>query len=235
MNQRPFWISAIAALWAIGCQPAGAPVVPTSLGAPTVAATPQPQSGPTRTPVQTPPTTPASRTWIALGDSITQDAFAADVAWGSVLGTGAPAFVNAGVRGDTTADALERLDAVLAAYPEATVVGVAFGTNDVYGRVTVEAFKTNVGAIVARVKASGRTPVLSTIPYSPDTEMTNTPAYNGAILEVTSEQGLPAGPDLYALVQAHEDYLRPDGIHMTAEGSQAIQRAWAAIAGALYR
>src|SRR4051812_16688077 len=135
MNQRPFWILGIAALLAIGCQPAGTPVVPTSLGAPVAATTPEPQAGPTRTPVNMPTAPISTRTWLAFGDSITQDAFAADVAWRGVLGTGAPAFVNEGVRGDTTVNALARVDAVLAAHPEATVVGVAFGTNDIYGRV----------------------------------------------------------------------------------------------------
>ena len=38
-----------------------------------------------------------------------------------------------------------------------------------------------------------------------------------------------------ALVEAHQEYLKSDGIHMTPEGSQAIQTAWAQVATTLLR
>jgi lysophospholipase L1-like esterase len=171
--------------------------------------------------------------WLAFGDSITQDAFAVDLTWKERLGTQAPTPVNAGVRGETTSDALARVDRLLADHPQARYVGVAFGTNDVWGRATVETYRVRMQAIVDRIRAASKVPVLATIPYSPDSELDGLPAFNQAIAELQTANDLPQGPDLYTLIKANESYLRPDGVHMTPEGSQAIQRAWADVAARL--
>jgi hypothetical protein len=103
-------MAAMIGLTAFGCGQSPSPVVPTSVGSP--AAAPPASPLPSR-----PESSMPRRLWIAFGDSITQDAFAADLAWRGVLGEEGPSFVNAGVRGDTTINALARLDEVLAANP----------------------------------------------------------------------------------------------------------------------
>lgn len=218
MHVKPIGIVISTLLVAMGCQQAGAPVAPAPIavagGAAVTANTP---------------------TWLAFGDSITQDAFAANVAWRSLLGTDGPQPINAGVRGDTTTTALGRLDGVLRDHPQATHVGVAFGTNDVWGRMTVEQFTMQLQQIVDRVRAAGKVPVLATIPYSPESELARLPEYNRAIARLQASNSLPAGPDLYTLVRDGNDLLGADGVHMTPSGSQAIQRAWADIANRLLR
>lgn len=227
-------VAAVYLAFALGCQQASTPVstTATQLQAPaTVApATPVPSS---RTPAPSPLESAMPSEWLAFGDSITQDAFAVDLAWKDRLGPQAPVPVNAGVRGDTTTNALARIDEVLAAHPHARYVGVAFGTNDCWGMIPVETYRTQLQSIIDRIKAAGMTPVISTIPYSPDSELAKVPDYNRAIAALQAANGLPEGPDLYALVQANESFLRPDGVHMTPEGSQALQRAWADVAARL--
>jgi lysophospholipase L1-like esterase len=218
MHLKPIGFVISALLVAMGCQQAGSPVAPTPIAV----------AGGTAVTANAP-------TWLAFGDSITQDAFAINVAWRSVLGTEGPQPINAGVRGDTTTTALSRLDGMLRENPQATHVGVAFGTNDVWGRMTVEQFSMQLQQIVDRVRAAGKVPVLATIPYSPESELAKVPEYNRAIARLQASNSLPAGPDLYALVQADQSLLAPDGVHTTPQGAQVIQRAWAEVANRLLR
>ncbi|MFN3428903.1 MAG: SGNH/GDSL hydrolase family protein [Candidatus Sericytochromatia bacterium] len=240
MRVFPIWLGACALGLALGCQPAAVQPDPAPV---TVAGNSPEAAGPaiasaSTTPVptpRTPPPTEAPIGWLAFGDSITQDAFALVMAWTEVLGTNGPAPINAGARGDTTTTALTRLDRALADHPNARFVGLAFGTNDAWGRMSVEQFRANMQAMIDRVKAAGRTPVLATIPYSPESELAALPEYNQAIRALEVSNGLPAGPDLYTLTQADESRLMPDGVHLTPAGSQAVQRAWAEVASRVAR
>jgi acyl-CoA thioesterase-1 len=240
MRVFPIWLGASALGLALGCQPAAvqpdpAPVTVAGQGPeaerPAIAAA---STTPVPTP-RTPPPTEAPVGWLAFGDSLTQDAFATLVAWREVLGPNGPTPINAGVRGDTTTTALTRLDGVLADHPSARFVGLAFGTNDVWGRMTIEQFRANMQTMIDRVKAAGRTPVLATIPYSPESALAALPGYNQALRELETANGLTPGPDLYALTRSDESLLMPDGVHLTPIGSQAVQRAWAETAAGMLR
>lgn len=240
MRFFPIWLGASALGLALGCQPAAVQPDPAPVtlagnspeaGKPAIA---QASTAPAPTP-RTPPPTEAPVGWLAFGDSLTQDAFATVLAWREVLGPNGPTPINAGVRGDTTTTALTRIDKALADHPSARFVGLAFGTNDVWGRMTVDEFRTNMQAMIDRVKAAGRTPVLATIPYSPESELEALPTYNQAIRALETANGLAPGPDLYALTQADESLIMADGVHMTPIGSQAIQRAWAETAVRMLR
>ncbi|MNS68861.1 multifunctional acyl-CoA thioesterase I and protease I and lysophospholipase L1 [compost metagenome] len=240
MRFFPIWLGASVLGLALGCQPAAVQPEPAPVtvagNSPEVerAAIAAASTAPVPTP-RTPPPTEAPVGWLAFGDSLTQDAFATILAWREVLGPNGPTPINAGVRGDTTTTALARIDGVLTAHPSARFVGLAFGTNDVWGRMTVAQFRTNMQALIDRVKAAGRTPVLATIPYSPESELASLPTYNQVLRELEAANGLPSGPDLYALTQADEALIMADGVHMTPVGSQAIQRAWAETAARMLR
>jgi lysophospholipase L1-like esterase len=240
MRLSPTWLPASLLLLALGCSKAGAPADPPSVPVTIAGGIAVPPASPDATPPRAPNPVPsgleprpAGASWLAFGDSLTQDAFGKALAWHEVLGPEGPAPVNAGVWGDTTTSALARLDRVLAEHPEARYVGLAFGTNDAWGRMPVDRFREQLQAMIDRVRAAGKVPVLATIPYSPESELAVLPDYNRAILALQAANGLPAGPDLYRLVQANEGYLQGDGVHMTPEGSQAIQRAWAEVAARL--
>jgi lysophospholipase L1-like esterase len=99
--------------------------------------------------------------------------------------------------------------------------------------MTVEQFTMQLQQIVDRVRAAGKVPLLATIPYSPESELAKVPEYNRAIARLQATNSLPAGPDLYTLIEADPTLLAPDGVHTTPQGSQAIQRAWADVAAKL--
>lgn len=165
--------------------------------------------------------------FLVLGDSITADAFATPDAWQQAWGGGAPAVLDEGARGQTCDYALPRLRELLPAHPEVRDVGLAFGTNDILKGNDVASFQTMLAAAVRYARQQGRVPRVATIPYSTLPAMAAVPRFNDAVRAVTRQEGLTPGPDLYAWFQAHPEQHRVDGIHMTPDGSRAIQRLWA--------
>jgi len=67
--------------------------------------------------------------------------------------------INAGVNGDTSAQALERLPALLTEYSP-VVVSVMIGINDYRAGLTPEESGTNIEAIIGLIRAAGATPVV---------------------------------------------------------------------------
>ncbi|MDW8344874.1 MAG: GDSL-type esterase/lipase family protein [Verrucomicrobiae bacterium] len=102
----------------------------------------------------------AGTAWVALGDSLTAgigaepgDDYPSQL--GRRLGR---EILNFGVPGDTTADALRRLDTVLAADPR--VVLVCLGGNDSLQRLPLETTLTNLRAIITGLQQHGAFVVL---------------------------------------------------------------------------
>lgn len=108
---------------------------------------------------------------IAFGDSLTAGAGAGKGEdYPSKLSAmiGAPV-INAGVNGDTTESALERLDKdVLSQSPRIVLVGL--GGNDFLRRVPIQTTEANLRTIVQRIKAGGAMVVLLgfEFPIGPD-------------------------------------------------------------------
>jgi acyl-CoA thioesterase-1 len=116
---------------------------------------------------------------VALGDSITRgtrpgvkddETFAALLQAALRKERGRIDVTNAGVGGERTDGALQRLDrAVLAAKPR--LVLVMYGTNDSYvdqgqkePRLSAEQYRTNLNELVARLRKGGAEPILMTPP-----------------------------------------------------------------------
>jgi acyl-CoA thioesterase-1 len=122
----------------------------------------------------------AQPTIVTLGDSITkgvrtgvtaEETFAARLQALLRQEAGIDAeFVNVGIGGERTDQALGRLEKdVLAKRP--AIVTVMYGTNDSYvdkgkdaGRITVDEYTVNLRELVKRLRAAGVTPVLMTEP-----------------------------------------------------------------------
>src|SRR5690349_18388918 len=102
---------------------------------------------------------PSGGGFLAFGDSITQQAFEAPSAW-----TG-PALAAVGLSGYTSAEAYPQLEGAISAHPSATIVGLAFGTNDALRGNTPGAFKTMMKAMAAKVTSAGKTPRFARIPF----------------------------------------------------------------------
>ena len=232
-HARP--VAVVALMLAAGCLGTPAPGPPVVVRASVAERLPAPGTAPppavaTPTAAWVPPApSHAPLTWLAYGDSITFDAFSSLDGWAEAFPPGsAPAVRNAGVPGMSTHAGALRLDEVLADSPDARLVGLAFGTNDVYsGIVLPAAFRARLQDMAERVRAAGRTPMLARIPWSPLPQMTGTPAFNEAIAAIERKLDLTPGPDLYGWFEAHPDQVDANGVHMTPAGNAAIRRLWA--------
>jgi acyl-CoA thioesterase-1 len=183
-----------------------------------------------------------SDSWFFLGDSIT--AFAFDRAPAHQPSFAAwvherrpeyfPAMIDGGTGGDKSDEGAAHIDDWLARNPDAHFWAIGYGTNDAAGNATdTTRFRTNVGAIVDRIRAAGRVPILARIPYASDGQHRDIPKFNRVIDEVRAIHSLPVGPDLYAWFEAHPEELR-DGVHPNDRGIVSANRLWGEAVDALY-
>jgi lysophospholipase L1-like esterase len=157
------------------------------------------------------------RTVVFLGDSLTaaagiaeNDGFVARLA--RVLPF---EVVNAGMNGDTTADALARIARDVAPHSP-TVVVVLIGGNDGLRRLPRDHARRNVGAILDQVAALGAVPVVLGF------EMGLFGAgYTAFLEEVAAEKGALYLDDLMDDV-LRTPTLRVDQVHPNAEGHRRI-------------
>ncbi|WP_010463989.1 GDSL-type esterase/lipase family protein [Acidovorax radicis] len=162
---------------------------------------------------------PTSATVLALGDSLTSGVGAsADTAYPAVLArlTGWKV-VNAGVSGDTSAQALERLPALLQKHQPALVI-VGIGGNDFLRRQSASATRANIRQICADAQSTGAQVLLVAVP-----ELSLLAASTGRLSdhalyeEVASELKIPLHSKGWSGVLA-DARLRSDQIHANAAG-----------------
>jgi acyl-CoA thioesterase I len=174
-------------------------------------------------------------TWVFMGDSITafaydrrpanQPSFAAAINAATAMAY-MPAMINGGIGGENTAGALARLDNVLALNPDYRFFAITYGTNDGWSNSNTAAFRTNLQAMIDKIKAAGRVPVLSRVPFSPDGNHGSLPLFNDVIDELTRTNQLQVGPDFYAYFMAHPEQLS-DRVHPDYAGQKGMNDLWA--------
>jgi acyl-CoA hydrolase len=171
------------------------------------------------------PPLPAAAVVVALGDSITYGTGTTpQTSYPSVLAalTGWRV-VNAGVPGDTSAQALVRLPALLAEHGPAMVI-VSIGGNDFLRRLPERDTRANIERIVVMVRNSGAIALLVGVPR---------PTIAGALTgslddhplfeELATNLRVPLAAGLWGKVLADER-LRSDAIHANAAGYRAFAR-----------
>ncbi|AGP40447.1 hypothetical protein BE04_43505 [Sorangium cellulosum] len=189
----------------------------------------------------------AEDTWFFLGDSITafaydrdtpatQPSFAENVH--AAHEPNYPAMINGGIGGELTKStdrpsALDRIDDVLEMNPDYHFFAIGYGTNDSWDQTDPSTFKSNLQELIDEIQAAGRVPVLARIPFSPDGHHEALGVFNQAIDELTAENALPPGPDLYAWFEDHPEQLR-DQVHPDAAGCVAMNKLWAEAVDGLY-
>ncbi|HXM41250.1 MAG TPA: arylesterase [Bryobacteraceae bacterium] len=163
---------------------------------------------------------------VAVGDSLT-------AGFGADTGKSYPDFlqqelnrrglryrvVNAGISGETTTDALERLQAVTALKP--LVVIVEFGGNDGLRGLPVSTTRSNLDQIILRLKDSGAEVLLAgmTLPpnYGPDYIATFQRVYS----DLAAKDKVATIPFLLEGV-AGTSRMQRDGLHPTADGNRQV-------------
>lgn len=172
------------------------------------------------------PQLPAGSVVLALGDSITHGSGAdAASAYPALLAaqTGWQV-VNAGVPGDTAAQALQRLPALLAEHRPAAVL-VSIGGNDFLRRLPDEQTHAAIDAIVDAVRQAGALPVLIGVPRptllgAATASLSDHPLY----AEIAAAREVPLAGGLWSAVLADER-LRSDRIHANGAGYRAFAGA----------
>lgn len=170
---------------------------------------------------------------LALGDSLTEGTGATpEASYPAVLaGLSGWDVVNAGVAGDTSAQALQRLPALLAEHRPALVL-VAVGGNDFLRRQPEAATRAAIVRICELARAGGAQVLLIAVPRPTiAARVTGTLDDHPLYAEIAAELKLPLHRRGWAEV-LQDEALRSDAIHANAagyrrfaEGLQAAARA----------
>jgi acyl-CoA thioesterase I len=154
---------------------------------------------------------------VAFGDSLTHGTGASsDAAYPAVLAslTGRTV-INAGVPGDTTASALQRLPEVLADHHPRLVL-LCLGGNDMLRKHTETATENNLRLLVQTIRASGAEVVLIAVPEPR--------LFGGApdfYTRIAEDMRLPLEDDVFNDV-LKDNRLKSDAIHANAAGYRVV-------------
>ena len=162
-----------------------------------------------------------------LGDSLTAGfGLAADQAFPALVGEALNSagvsvrIVNAGVSGDTTSGALERLDWLLKQKPDVLVVGL--GANDAFRGQPVSRIEANLREIVRRAKRAGARVVLLGMRIPTNYGRDYTEAFFDVYARVAKAEKAELMPFLLEGVGGRTELNLDDGMHPNAEGQQII-------------
>jgi acyl-CoA thioesterase I len=164
---------------------------------------------------------------VALGDSLTAGpGLAPDEAYPAVLQERLRAegfrhrVINAGVSGDTSADALRRVDAALVEHTRVLIV--ALGANDGLQGAPVAEMKRNISAIIERAKERGIRVLLCGMETPPTRGWDYTVAFHRAFPELAVQHAVTLVPFLLTGVVGNPDFNLGDRIHPNAAGARRI-------------
>lgn len=124
--------------------------------------------------------------------------------------------LNAGVSGDTTAAALSRLDWALAEKP--THVLVELGANDMLRGMAPEQARTNLDAIITKLKQANLPVMLAGMLAAPNLGPDYGRRFNAIYPDLAQKHGLPLYPFFLDGVAGEVRLNLSDGIHPTREG-----------------
>ncbi|MGX7024586.1 SGNH/GDSL hydrolase family protein [Vagococcus hydrophili] len=135
--------------------------------------------------------------------------------------------INAGIPGDTTRGALQRLEAHVLRY-QPDVVTVFFGANDVSTimGISIEEYIANLILIVKQI--GEERVILLGVPYcnqnlyQEERGMERLELYNRAAKEIAANYQLPFIELLYIMQEKSNLYLQKDGLHFSRAGYELL-------------
>jgi acyl-CoA thioesterase-1 len=130
--------------------------------------------------------------------------------------------VNAGISGDTTGDALRRLEPLLRL--EVDMLVLALGINDVYQGVPLRVIEANLQSMIDRTRASSPEVmvVVAGIELGGDMFPDLADDFRRMYERVAERNGAALAPSLLDGVSGVPGLTLPDGVHPTEEGQQVI-------------
>ena len=170
---------------------------------------------------------PAGSTILALGDSLTAGYAAdAEAAYPAVLaGFTGWQVINGGVSGNTSAQALARLPALMRRQPQLVLVSI--GGNDFLRKVPEADTRSNIRQIVQQIKAAGMPAVLVAVPYFTTGALFGRLSEHPMYEELAAELNVPLFKGAWAEVLGDKK-LKSDQIHANAQGYRVFaENMWA--------
>lgn len=133
--------------------------------------------------------------------------------------------VNAGVSGDTSADALNRYEfSVAASNPDLLVI--AIGANDFLNGLDPRQARENIARLLEKAQRDGIPAALVGLTPPEKSEprgaLSQDFDYSEIYPELARSYGAPLFPNMLARVAGRPEFLQDDGLHPTAEGVEAI-------------
>ena len=128
--------------------------------------------------------------------------------------------INAGVSGETSSGALNRLDWMLTLTPD--IVILETGANDGLRAVNPALTRRNIEAIVTRLKAEEIVVVLAGMQMVRNLGPVYTEAFRAIYPEIAEAHDLILIPFMLEGVAGLAQFNQPDGIHPTAEGYRIV-------------
>ncbi len=173
---------------------------------------------------------PPGSTVLALGDSLTHGSGATrETAYPAVLaGLTGWNLVNAGVPGDTSAQALARLPALLAEHRPQLVI-VSIGGNDFLRRLPEADTRAHVHAICRQALEAGAQVLLVALPRATPAAAFGQLTDHRMYAEIAADLDIPLQRQGWAEVLADPE-LRADAIHANARGYAQFARSLRATA-----
>jgi len=127
---------------------------------------------------------------------------------------------NQGVSGNTTKDAVARVNSIVALHPEAVVV--EFGGNDGLRGLPLEATRQNLDSVLTTLQNAKIRILLVGITLPPNYGAEYIQSFNAIYKEAASKHHVPLMPMIYDHIYTVPGTIQEDGIHPTAKGSQLI-------------
>jgi acyl-CoA thioesterase-1 len=170
---------------------------------------------------------PTARTLVCFGDSITagygldaNKSYPADLE--KLLNKRGYGFhvLNQGVSGNTTKDAVARVNSILALHPE--VVVLEFGGNDGLRGLPLDLTRRNLDSVLTTLQSAKIRILLVGITLPPNYGAEYIQSFNAVYREAAAKHHVALMPMLYDGIYTVPGTIQEDGIHPTAKGSELI-------------
>lgn len=167
----------------------------------------------------------AASTLLVLGDSLSAGyRMSASVAWPSLLNSNwqqQPKVVNASISGDTAAQGLARLPALLKQHQPQWVL-IELGGNDGLRGFPPQSIEQDLRQIIDDVKAANARPLLMQVRLPANYGRRYTEAFSGIYPRLAQQYNIPLVPFFMEQVYLKPEWMQQDGIHPNPDAQPFI-------------
>jgi lysophospholipase L1-like esterase len=149
-----------------------------------------------------------------------------------------PALIRGGIGCISSTDFVNNISKYLKMAGNAHFWAIEMGTNNAWGGTNgnVTVFKNNLQKVIDSCKAAGIEPIIARVLATNESAAgwQVHPDFLTAVDDLTAQNDLIPGPDLYTWFLAHPDELNSDGVHPNANGAASLQWLWTEKVDTLY-